>query len=101
MNAAQEQTRRPIASIGEAEQSIASLATIMEHLGETIAEETERVRAGHLPLAEAEAAKAELARAYAAETARLSAAKDLLSRAMPEAVAALRQRHAAFQCCCR
>ena len=86
-----------ISSVGEAEQVIANLSTIMERLGETIVEETARVRVGSLPRAEAESAKAELARAYTAETTRLAGGQAFVARAKPEAVARLRERHVTFQ----
>ena len=97
MSAARGETRHTVASVGEAEQAIANLAKIMERLAETIAEETEQVRAGRLPQAGEETAKAELARVYAAETARLAAGKDFVARALPSTAAALRRRHEAFQ----
>ena len=97
MSAPQAEMQRTIASVGEAEQAIANLATIMDRLSETVVEETARVRAGHLPQAAQEAAKAELARAYAAEAARIAGGRGFIARMMPQAVAGLRQRHIAFQ----
>ena len=90
-------SQQTISSVGEAEQAIANLATIMERLSETIVEETARLRAGRLPQAEAESAKAELARAYTTETVRLAGGQAFLARAAPDAVARLRERHIAFQ----
>ncbi len=98
MSAPQPDVRHAIASVGEAEQTIANLAAIMERLVETIEEETAQVRAGHmLQAGGVEAAKAELARAYAAETARLVEGKEFIGRALPKAAAVLRKRHSAFQ----
>lgn len=98
MNTPQPEARRTVASVGEAEQVIANLATIMERLVETINDETAQVRAGRmLQAGGVEATKAELARAYASETARLAAGREFIARALPEAVAALRKRHVAFQ----
>ncbi len=97
MSAAQRETRPTVTSVGEAEQAIAYLAEIIERLAQTIAQETELVRAGHLPQAGEEITKAELARSYAAETARLAAGKDFVARVPAETVAALRRRHDAFQ----
>jgi hypothetical protein len=98
MSAPQPEAPLTIASVGEAEQTIANLATIMGRLVEAINEETAQVRAGGmLQAGGVEAAKAELASAYAAETARLAAGRDFIARALPEAVAALRKRHVAFQ----
>ncbi|MFN3658939.1 MAG: hypothetical protein ACK4UO_16950 [Pseudolabrys sp.] len=82
----------------EAEAIIGNLDTIMDRLLEIVEEETARVRAGKLGHAvELEATKAELARSYAAESERLRAAKDLVARTLPEKLAALRERHDAFQ----
>ena len=97
MSAARGETRHTVASVGEAELAIANLSKIIERLAETIAEETEQVRAGHLPQAGEETAKAALARAYAGETARLAAGKDFVASVRPETVAALRRRHDVFQ----
>jgi len=89
--------QQAISSVGEAEQVIANLETIMDRLGETIAAETARVRAGRMPLAETEAAKAELARAYTMETTRLAGGQAFVTRATADAVARLRERHMALQ----
>jgi hypothetical protein len=97
LSAARGETRHRVASVGEAELAIANLSKIIERLAETIAEETEQVRAGHLPQAGEETAKAALARAYAGETARLAAGKDFVASVLPETVAALRRRHDVFQ----
>jgi hypothetical protein len=87
-----------IASVGEAELVIANLNGILDRLMETIEEETARVRAGQLrEAAELAVAKAELGRGYAAESERLMAARELIAIALPDAVAALRKRNAAFQ----
>ena len=88
----------PIVSIGEAERAIANLNTIMDRLVETMEEETARVRAGRLREAvELDEAKAELARAYAAESDRVKSVKDIIAQSLPEALDRLRQRHDAFQ----
>ena len=87
-----------IASVAEAERAIASLDTITDQLVETIAEETARVRAGRLrEAAELGETKTELSRRYAAESSRVIATRELIARALPDAFAALRQRHTAFQ----
>ena len=76
MTATSSDTPAPIASVGEAEHAIANLNKIMDRLVETVEEETVRVRAGRLRDAvELDEAKVELARAYAAETERVKAAK--------------------------
>jgi hypothetical protein len=91
-------TDTAIASVGEAEQVIANLNTIMDRLVETIAEETAHVRAGRLrDAATLEQAKAELARRYAAESERVKSAKDIIAKSLPAALDRLRQRHTAFQ----
>lgn len=98
MNSASPDVQIPVVSIGEAERTIANLNKIMDRLVETVEEETARVRAGRLRDAvELEPAKAELARAYAAETERIRSAKDVIARSLPEALDHLRQRHDAFQ----
>ncbi|MBX6329603.1 MAG: hypothetical protein IRY89_13620 [Pseudolabrys sp.] len=87
-----------IATAGEAEQVLADFAAIMERLEETIAEETARVRAGRLrAAAELGPVKSELADRFMAECARLGAAGDMIARALPQAVDALRRRQAALQ----
>jgi len=94
----QEQTAyAPIASAGEAERAIANLNAIMDRLVQTVEDETARVRAGELGgSAELDEAKVELARLYAAESDRVKAARGLIAQSLPEALDALRNRHAAF-----
>jgi hypothetical protein len=87
-----------ISTVAEAERAIASLNTIMDSLEATVAEETARMRAGKLRHAvELDAEKTDLARRYAAESARLRAAVPLVAQSLPQALAGLRERHAAFQ----
>lgn len=87
----------PITNVREAESAIQNLNALMDRLTETIEQETERVRAGKLRDAVAlDGAKAELARAYAAASDRVKAAKDVIAPALPEAVEQLRQRHGAL-----
>ncbi len=87
----------PLAGMDEADRAIASLDTIMDSLIETVAEETARVRAGRLHHAlELSETKAELAQRYALECERIKAAKDAVARALPDALARLRERHAVF-----
>jgi len=89
---------KPIASVGEAERAIENLNAITDQLTETIAQETARVRAGELgAAAELGQLKAEISRCYAAESMRIIAARALIARALPKALATLRERHAAFQ----
>ncbi len=88
----------PIASAGEAERVIANLNTIMDRLVETVEEETARVRAGRLAdAAELAEGKAELGRRYTVESERVTAARELIARSLPDALDALRKRHTTFQ----
>jgi len=92
------QQQTAIASAGDAERAIAALNAIMDELEQTVAEETERVRAGRLREALALApSKAELASRFTVETQRMRATQHVIASALPDALAALRQRHAAFQ----
>lgn len=89
---------QPIGTAAEAERAIASLNTIMDRLIETVEAETAQMRTGHLRDALAlEAQKRELALRYAAESAQVKAVSADVARALPQALAALRERHAAFQ----
>jgi hypothetical protein len=98
MSATSPHTPAPIASVSEAERTIANLNKIMDRLVDTLEEETARVRTGRLcDAVELDEAKVELARAYAAETERVKAAKDIIAKSLPEELDALRKRHAAFQ----
>src|SRR5664280_3268813 len=89
----------PALAIGvSAERVIANLNTIMDRLVETVEEETARVRAGRLAdAAELAEGKAELGRRYAVESERVTAARELIARSLPDALDALRKRHTAFQ----
>ena len=91
-------TAQPIANAGEAERAIASLTAIMDRLEAMVVEETARVGAGRLRDGLAlEEEKSRLARSYVAESERLKAAQALIARSLPDALAALRQRHESFQ----
>ena len=91
-------TESSIASVGEAERVIENLNAITDQLVETIVEETARVRAGRLrEAAELGEAKAEISHRFAVESLRVIAARELIARSLPDALAALRKRHAAFQ----
>ncbi len=88
----------PIGNVSEAERAIASLNTIMDRLVETVEQETAHVRVGRLRDAlRNDAAKVELARAYAAESERVKAAKGILAKDLPDALERLRQRHDVFR----
>ncbi|HWE78093.1 MAG TPA: hypothetical protein VG270_06150 [Pseudolabrys sp.] len=87
-----------ISTAAEAERAIANLNTIMDSLTETIEEETAHMRKGRLREAVAlEPRKTELAQRYVAESARVNTAKPAIAKALPQALAALRERHAGFQ----
>jgi hypothetical protein len=88
----------PIVNAAEAERAIANLNAIMDQLVSTVEEETARLRVGQLREAvKLDAAKGDLARAYAAETERVKAAKDIVAKNLPGALDRLRQRHDAFR----
>jgi hypothetical protein len=87
----------PIASLGEAQHAIANLVRIMDSLLATVEEETALVRGGHIgEAAKLESAKSELTGFYLAETERLKASKTFVQQNLPDALAALRQRHESF-----
>ena len=89
---------KAISTGAEAERAIANLNTIMDSLIATVEEETAHMRKGRLREAVAlEPRKTELAQRYVTETARINAAKPAIAKALPQALAALRERHAAFQ----
>jgi hypothetical protein len=88
----------PIADAGEAERAIANLNETMDRLEAAIERETAHARAGKLFIAaDMDGAKAGLARAYAAESERLKAARGLIAQSLPQALGALQQRHEAFR----
>lgn len=89
---------KAISTAAEAERAVAALNAIMDSLIETVEEETAHMRKGRLREAVAlEPRKTELAQRYVAETARINTAKSAIAQSLPEALAALRERHAAFQ----
>jgi hypothetical protein len=88
----------PIADAAEAERAIANLNAIMDQLVSTVEEETARLRVGQLREAvKLDAAKGDLARAYAAEAERVKAAKNIVAQNLPGALDRLRQRHESFR----
>jgi hypothetical protein len=92
------ETDTPISTADEAERAIANLNTIMDSLIAAVEEETAHMRKGFLREAVAlEPRKTELAQRYVTESARINTAKPTIARALPQALAALRERHAAFQ----
>lgn len=87
----------PIATKAEAENLIRHLLAAMDALVATVEQETTLVRAGKLREAGAlEATKAELGRLYAADTAQVKANLPVLSKQVPELLAALRKQHDTF-----
>jgi hypothetical protein len=89
---------RPIASGAEAQQVLADVSDAMGALLGVVEEETELVRAGRLTAAaKLEARKAELARRYITGSERVKANQPYLTKTLPEAVRALRDRHQQFQ----
>jgi hypothetical protein len=88
----------PISTAIEAERAIGHLNMIMDRLVATVEQETAQVRAGKLHDAvQNDEAKVELARAYAAESERVKAAKDIIAKNLPAALEQLRKRHGAFR----
>jgi hypothetical protein len=89
---------RLIDTPAEARQVIGHLSDVMDALLTTVEKETELVRAGHLREAGTlEPTKSELARHYLADTARIKASMPYLRQALPQVIAALRERHHTFQ----
>lgn len=88
----------PISTAAEAERAIDNLNSIMDRLIETVQEETARMRKGQLRDAlTLEGQKQELSLRYASESARVKKAQTTIARTLPDALAALRERHAEFQ----
>ena len=91
------QAARRIETAADAQQVIASLGSIMDSLLATVEEETKLVRAGRLHDASAlEAGKDDLARRYMLESERIKNSKGFLKQALPDQLAALRERHDMF-----
>jgi hypothetical protein len=89
---------RPIASVAEAENLVRHLLAAMDALVVTVEQETALVRAGNVKQAAAlEATKAELARAYATDTARVKANLPALKTHIPDLLAKLQQQHDSFR----
>ncbi len=88
----------PAVGASEAERALASLNAVMDRLTETVEEETARARAGRLrAAAELDTMKRDLARQFAAESERVKTVRNVLAKAQPEALEALRRRHEVFQ----
>jgi hypothetical protein len=88
---------QPIQTAAEAENLVRHLLTAMDALVATVEQETTLVRAGKLKDAVAlEATKAELARLYMTDTAQVKANLPVLSKQVPDLLAALRRQHDTF-----
>ena len=87
-----------IGTAAEAERVIDSLNTVMDRLIETVEAETAHMRKGRLHDALAlETQKQDLAARYAAESTRVPLSQGMIAKSLPQALAKLRDRHAAFQ----
>jgi hypothetical protein len=88
----------PIASAAEAEAAVRRLDGVIDALVDTLNEETRLVRAGRLSEAVGlRDKKNELTRCYLVDAHRLGDCLKKFAPAMPQAVAALRNRHEAFR----
>ena len=88
---------KPIESAAEAENLVRHLLAAMDALVATVEQETRLVRAGKLKEAvELETAKSELARLYVSDTAQVKANLPVLSKQIPDLLAALRDQHDTF-----
>lgn len=86
-----------IATTAEAENLVRHLSAAMDALVATVEEETTLVRSGKLKdAAKLEATKAELTRLYVADAAQVKANATVLSREVPDLLAALRKQHDTF-----
>jgi hypothetical protein len=87
-----------VTDAAEAKLLLKHLMDVMDGLLGAIEQETEFVRSGNVAAAAAlEATKSELSRLYLADVARVKASHGFLTRAMPDVLAALRQRHDLFR----
>jgi hypothetical protein len=86
-----------IETAAEAENLVRHLSAAMDALVATVEEETALVRAGKLKDAtKLEATKAELTRLYVADATQVKANATVLSREVPDLLAALRKQHDTF-----
>jgi hypothetical protein len=86
-----------IETAAEAENLVRHLLAAMDALVATVGEETAFVRAGKLKDAAAlETTKTELTRLYIADTAQVKANLAVISREVPDLLAALRKQHDTF-----
>jgi len=88
---------QPIQTAAEAENLVRHLLAAMDALVATVEQETTLVRAGKLKDAVAlETTKSELARLYMTDTAQVKANLPVLSKQVPDLLAALRRQHDTF-----
>ena len=88
---------KSIESTAEAENLVRHLLAAMDALVATVEQETTLVRAGKLKEAIAlETTKSELARLYVSDTAQVKANLPVLSKQIPDLLAALREQHDTF-----
>lgn len=95
---AQSAQPRPVSTTADANELAAHYISVMDALIEVIQQETEHVRAGHLPQAAAlDRTKTELARLYIADTLRLRANQAQLAQISPQTMPELIRRHNDFR----
>ena len=88
---------QPVSSIEDGRRLFDHLTEVMDALLRLVEEETALVRGGKLSeVAKLEPTKADLARLYHSDTARVKLSTKFLSQALPEALDALRHRHDTF-----
>jgi hypothetical protein len=88
---------QPIQTAAQAENLVRHLLAAMDALVATVEQETTLVRAGKLTDAVAlETTKSELARLYMTDTAQVKANLPVLSKQIPDLLAALRRQHDTF-----
>jgi hypothetical protein len=88
----------PISNPSEAREIVARLGDTMDALQGVVEEETKLLRAGRLrDAAKLATKKTDLARIYAADTARLKASGSYLEQNLPSALRTLKQRHHDFR----
>lgn len=95
---AQSTQPKPVTTTVDANELAAHYISVMDALLEVIQQETEFVRAGHLPQAAAlEPTKTELSRLYVADTLRLRANRATIQQIAPQTMPELVRRHNDFR----
>jgi hypothetical protein len=98
MSDAQAAAPVPVSNTAEAENLVRHLLAAMDALVATVEQETELVRAGKLrQAATLENTKAELARAYAADSAQVKANLPAMKKYIPDLLANLQKQHDSFR----